>query len=113
LLNLAKVHQALNQPTEAIRAARECAKWSNRDPTDLYNVVCALASSVPLLRDEQEQALAAEAVQTLREAFAAGWADAAKPSRDPALDPLHDRDDFRRLLAELFDRGFPADPFAR
>jgi hypothetical protein len=32
--------------------------------------------------------------------------------RDPGLAPLRDRDDFRRLLAELFDRGFPADPFA-
>ena len=26
--------------------------------------------------------------------------------------PLGNRGDFRRLLAELFDRGFPADPFA-
>ena len=27
--------------------------------------------------------------------------------------PLHERPDFRALLAELFDRGFPVDPFAR
>ena len=27
-------------------------------------------------------------------------------------DSERDRDDFRRMLAELFDRGFPADPFA-
>jgi len=26
---------------------------------------------------------------------------------------LRDRADFRQLLAELFDRGLPADPFAR
>jgi hypothetical protein len=27
--------------------------------------------------------------------------------------PLHDREDFRRALAELFDRTFSANPFAR
>jgi hypothetical protein len=48
----------------------------------------------------------------LRQAVAAGWNDARQTDRDPNLDPLRDRDDFRRLLAELLDRGFPADPFA-
>ena len=69
--------------------------------------------TVALADGEQKQALAAEAVQTLRDAVAAGWQDAQHTSRDPDLAPLRDRDDFRRLLAELFDRGFPADPFAR
>jgi hypothetical protein len=32
-------------------------------------------------------------------------------SKDP--DFAQPRDDFYRLLAELFDRGFPADPFAK
>ena len=36
-----------------------------------------------------------------------------KTSRDPDLAPLYDRDDFRRLVNDLFDRGFPDDPFAR
>ena len=27
--------------------------------------------------------------------------------------PHRAREDFRRLLAEMFDRGFPEDPFAR
>ena len=31
---------------------------------------------------------------------------------DPDLLPLRDRADFRRLVADLFDRGFPAVPFA-
>ena len=31
---------------------------------------------------------------------------------DPDLNALRARADFRRLLAELLDRGFPADPFA-
>ncbi len=52
-------------------------------------------------------------MNTLRAAIAAGWNDAGHTSRDPDLAPLHDRDDFRRLLAQLFDRGFPADSFVR
>ena len=49
----------------------------------------------------------------LRAAVAAGWSDAAHAARDPDLAPLHDRPEFRPLLAELFDHGFPVDPFAR
>jgi hypothetical protein len=56
--------------------------------------------------------MAAEAVQMLRAAVAAGWSNAQHTDRDPDLASLRDRDDFRRLLTELFDQGFPADPFA-
>jgi hypothetical protein len=111
-VDLVRVHQALKQPTEAIRATREMAALVQKDPSDLYNVACALALCVPLTRGEPQQALAAEAVQTLKQAIAAGWHNAQNTSRDPDLAPLRDRDDFRRLLAKLFDRGFPADPFA-
>jgi eukaryotic-like serine/threonine-protein kinase len=113
LLNLAKVQQALNQPAEAIRAARELAALARGNPNDLYNVVCAISSTVPLTNGEQQQSLVAEAVGTLKQAISAGWNDALHTSRDPDLIPLRDRDDFRRLLAEMFDRGFPDDPFAR
>jgi serine/threonine-protein kinase len=113
LLDLAKVHQALKQPAEAIRVVRELAGLARGSPADHYHVACALAQCVLLTRGDQRQTLAAEAVQTLKEAVAAGWNDAGKTSRDLGLAPLRDRDDFRRLVSELFDRGFPADPFAR
>jgi serine/threonine protein kinase len=113
LLNMVKVHQAMNQPTEAIQVARDLAALTRAEPRDLYKVASALSSSVPLVRGEPQNALAAEAVRTLNEAIAAGWNDAGKTSRDPALAPLRDREDFRRLLIELFDRGFPSDPFAK
>jgi eukaryotic-like serine/threonine-protein kinase len=113
LLNLTKVHQALNQPAEAIQVSRELLSIAQGRSTDFYNVACAMASSMPIARGERQQTLAAEAIQTLKRAIAAGWNDVGKTSRDQDLAPLRDRDDFRRLLAELCDQGFPADPFAR
>jgi serine/threonine-protein kinase len=112
LIDLARVHQALNQPAEAVGVARELAALARGNPKDLYNVACVLALSVPLTHGVEQQALAAEAIRTLQEAIVAGWSDAGQAARDPDLAPLHDRDDFRRMLAQLFDRDFPAHPFA-
>jgi serine/threonine protein kinase len=113
LLLETKVYQAHNQPEEAVRLAREALALPRARSTDFYNAACALALSVPITRDAVSQAVAAEAVQALERAIAAGWNNAGKTNRDPDLAPLRDRDDFRQLLAILFDRGFPADPFAR
>ena len=55
--------------------------------------------------------LAAEAVQTLKQAVDAGWTDAQRTNRDNDLASLRHREDFRRLVATLFDSSFPADPF--
>jgi hypothetical protein len=55
------------------------------------------------------------ALSWLTKAVAAGYdtpQHLARMTRDPDLDALRDRDDFRRLTAGLLDRGFPADPFA-
>jgi serine/threonine-protein kinase len=112
LLNLAKVHRAMNQPAEAVQVTRELQEQSHGSPTELYDVVRALALTVPLTRREEQQALADEAMGTLQEAVAAGWNNAVKTCRDPDLTPLRNRADFRRLLMELFDRAFPADTFA-
>jgi hypothetical protein len=103
---------ARKRSADAVQAAQQLAALARGNPNDLYNAACILALSVPLTRGKQREELGAQAVQVLREAIAAGWRDAAHTSRDPDLIPLHDRDDFRRLLAELLDEGFPADPFA-
>jgi hypothetical protein len=56
-----------------------------------------------------------DAMAWLSKAVAAGYVKPqhlAHMTRDPNLDALRDRDDFRRLMAGLMHRGFPADPFA-
>jgi serine/threonine-protein kinase len=112
LMSRVKVDRALGQTTRAIRTARELAALSSGDPDVLYDAACALAMGLPPAPAGDRAALDAEAMQRLREAVAAGWSDAGHTGRDPDLDLLRNRDDFRRLLAHLFDRGFPADPFA-
>ena len=45
----------------------------------------------------------------LRRAVAMGYRESDEYGREPALDPLRGRDDFRLLMMDL---AFPADPFA-
>ena len=104
--------EARKRSAEAVRAAQQLAALARGSPSELYNAACTLALSVPLTQGKQREELGAQAVDVLREAIAAGWRDAAHTGHDPNLIPLRDRDDFRRLLAELLDEGFPADPFA-
>jgi serine/threonine-protein kinase len=111
---LATSLRQLRQFSEAIRLARARRTLWYRQPDELYNVACDLALCLPSVEAAAERdALAAETVATLKRAIAAGWINAHHTSHDPDLDALRDRQDFRTLLAELFDRAFPADPFAR
>jgi hypothetical protein len=52
-----------------------------------------------LAQEEADRALA-----WLTKAVAAGWMDAALTRKDPDLDFLRDREDFKNLLAELVKR---------
>ena len=113
LFDQVKVLQAMNQPAEAVHMTREAAALARGNATDMYNIACLLSLSIPLTRSHEQPALAAEAMQTLRAAVALGWRDARHTARDPDLIPLRALDEYRRVLAELFDRGFPANPFAR
>jgi eukaryotic-like serine/threonine-protein kinase len=110
LLYLSRTHRELGRTDESLKAARELATLARGKPSELYNAACALASIIPRAEENARQALAVEAVGTLREAIAAGWKDAAEARRDQELDSLRGRDDFRLLLLDL---AFPADPFAR
>ncbi len=99
-------------------------KLDRNDVDSLYEAACNRAVTAGVLRaddrtpdaGQQADAEANIAMSWLAKAVAAGYdtpQHLADMTRDHDLDALRDRADFRRLLGELFDRGFPKDPFAR
>jgi hypothetical protein len=111
---LAESLRALRQAEEAAEATGERMKLWPRNARQLYDASCEFALCMPIARDGSlRRHHGSEAMAALRAAVAAGWSDAVHTSRDPDLAPLHERPDFRTLLAKLFDHGFPVDPFAR
>jgi serine/threonine-protein kinase len=122
LVRLAASLYELNLPAEVETALSEYGKLSPAARAGLYNLACLQARRIKdveegptsLLPDKaaERHPCAENAMFWLRQAVRAGWNDAQRTSRDPDLTPLHHRADFRQLVAELFDRAFPADPFA-
>jgi serine/threonine protein kinase/tetratricopeptide (TPR) repeat protein len=112
LIRLNRMAPAQGVPTEAFEAAHLVAARMANNPGSLYNTACILSRCLPLARDAAERdCYSREALEALRAAIKAGWSNAPWTGRDPDFVPLHDRPDFHRLVAELFDRGFPNDPF--
>ena len=112
LENYSESWLGLRRPVEGAVATRELIELFPRDPRTLYDGACLLARCSGLdERPESAQRLADEAMETLKGAVMAGFRDAKHISIDPDLRSLRDREDLHRLLDELFDRAFPADPF--
>ncbi|MFO0954140.1 MAG: serine/threonine-protein kinase [Isosphaeraceae bacterium] len=120
---LAGLYRARGLARESAAACIERRGFLEGDPVSLYDTACDLVRCVELVKPgvagfTPEQAAerrryADEAMVTLARAVAEGWKDAVLTSRDRDLAPLRDRDDFRALLARMFDGIVPADPFQR
>jgi serine/threonine protein kinase/tetratricopeptide (TPR) repeat protein len=99
---LARYYRMSERPADAAQAALERRKLSARLPGELYQTACDLAACVPLTKDSNEQNRYEEwAMETLRQARAAGFANLSLLNSDPALAPLRRRPDFRALLQEV------------
>jgi tetratricopeptide (TPR) repeat protein len=104
--DLAEADRALGRTADAVAALQERRKLWPENGGELYRVACDLAltgdkvglGKAELSEAEQEQRrLCADlAVDTLRDAFAAGFRDADRARKD--LPALRGRDDFQRLL---------------
>ncbi len=96
------------------RATAEMWEQLNRaDAVSLYDAACfrAVAAGVQAKAPGADSAKLAQddadrAMQFLHKAVQAGYKDAAHMKQDTDLDPLRDRDDFKKLLAEL-EQKFP------
>jgi tetratricopeptide (TPR) repeat protein len=87
------------QPDEAVAEVVDLAtldwhsyRWVN------FGCICAVASKEVVGRKQQYADLA---MQMLQRAVQAGYDVPANIAHNPELDPLRDRDDFRKLLADL------------
>jgi tetratricopeptide (TPR) repeat protein len=85
--------------------------FEKRNPADmasLYDAACYRALTAALqakVKDPDAERLAQDdadkAMSWLQKAVAAGWKNAAHMKKDTDLDALRDREDFRKVLAEL------------
>lgn len=73
---------------------------ANWNADQWYDFACVYAVASGKLTDKQDE-YAKRAVELLQQAVKAGWEDASQMKQDANLDPLRDREDFQKLLAEL------------
>ena len=84
-------------------------------PADAYDAACSLSVCIPLVakhemlddgrRKDAAQFYGDRAMQLLREAATTGFKDVPHMKKDTDLDPLRQRKDFQKHLAELEGKG--------
>jgi serine/threonine-protein kinase len=115
LHELAKAQLALSRPAEAVAAMRECRDLWPDNSAELYRVACAIARCIPHVDQgkaaeltpagqAERQRSADEALAVLRQAVDAGYDDAVRMGEDPDLEPLRQRSEFGKVLAEVTGR---------
>jgi serine/threonine protein kinase/tetratricopeptide (TPR) repeat protein len=108
---LTAVHAGLLEREDAVRTA-ETRRDLGWDPAaDAYDAAGFLSRCVPIVTqndklDDRQRKEAAEfygdaAIRLLREAVGKGFKDGSRMNKDAAFEPLRQRDDFRKLVAEV------------
>src|SRR5262249_36786824 len=108
-LKLSRSLTELGRDGEADTTLSAYRKGPPADPAVIYNMACDEARSVGSGDRGRAAAHLDHAMTWLRLAVRSGWTDREQIRRDPDLDPLRGRDDFRLLMMDL---AMPADPFA-
>ena len=112
---LTAAHAGLLEREDAVRTAETCRDLGWNAPGDAYNAACFLSRCVPIVarhdkldatqRNEAAQLYGDAAMKLLRDAVSKGYKDGAHMKKDTDLDPLRQRDDFQKLVAELEGKG--------
>ena len=112
---LAAAHAGLLEPQDALRTAetRRDVGWDA--PADAYYAACFLSPCVPIVarhdkldatqRKEAAQLYGDAAMKLLRDAVSKGYKGVAHMKKDTDLDPLRQREDYQKLVAELEGKG--------
>jgi len=101
----------LGDHAAAADTARKLAELAFEPIVDRYNAACIFSRCVRLAekdtklpearRKELVKSYADQAMGLLRQAVAKGYKDAAHMKKDTDLDPIRNREDFKKLIAEL------------
>jgi hypothetical protein len=112
---LTEVHAGLLEPQDAVRAAETYRDLGWNAPGEAYDAACILSLCVPIVakhdkldakqRQQAAQFYADAAMRLLREAVSKGYKDVPTMKKETDLDPLRQREDFKRLVAELEAKG--------
>jgi tetratricopeptide (TPR) repeat protein len=115
LIVLTEVHAGLLEQEDAVRTAETRRDLGWNVSADAYNAARFLSLCVPIVakhdkldarqRQEAAQFYADAAMKLLRDAVSKGYKDAPNMKKDTALDPLRQREDFQKLVAELEGKG--------
>jgi tetratricopeptide (TPR) repeat protein len=111
LLALVNAHARLRDQTGAERTAAQLRELGWDPPGNDYDAACALALCIPIIqkddklsKEERPSAVlfyGDAAMKVLKDAIGKGYKDAAHMKKDTDLDPLRQREDFKKLIAEL------------
>jgi hypothetical protein len=89
-------------PAGCRQTAEMWEKLNRTDADSLYEAACMRAVTAAVLTGaKQADAEAEKAMVWLKQAVAAGYKDAAHMEKDKDLDAVRNREDFKKLLAEL------------
>jgi len=108
---LTRVHAGLLEQEDGIRTAETCRDLGWNAPADAYDAACCLSLCIPIVakhdklnarqRQESAEFYGDAAMKFLREAVSKGYKDVVHMRKDTDLNPLHQRQDFQKLVAEL------------
>jgi hypothetical protein len=94
--------EKMKDPVGRRQTAEMWEKLNRTDAGSLYDAACMRAVTAAVLTGaKQADAEAEQAMAWLKKAVVAGYKDAAHMEKDKDLDALREREDFKKLLAEL------------
>ena len=92
---------ARHDPVKARQLAEALARLTQ--PDDFYNAACGFARLSPSGDKETREQDARRAMELLQQAVAKGFKDVSHMKQDKDLDSLHERGDFKKLIAAMED----------
>jgi serine/threonine-protein kinase len=111
LFTLGRILVSLGDHEAAAQVAEKLRTQGFEPANDNYNAACILCRLVPIVikdsrlpeskRNEQARTYADKSLQNLGEAIRRGFNDGSQIKKEPDLDPIRSRDDFKKLLTKL------------